>query len=426
MSQTALRISEGFDFRESDVRSYSRSFPVQFDRARGAEIFDSSGRRYIDFLSGCGSLNYGHNHPVLKDALLSFIQDDGVAMGLDLSTGAKTLFMAAFQQHILAPRGLDYVLQFPGPTGTNAIEAALKLARRVTGRSAIYAFTNGFHGMTMGALACTGSAYHRVSTPVGAQDVVRVPYDGYFGTTVDTIDMIEALLSDPSSGFDPPAAFLVEVLQGEGGVNAARKDWVERLGRLARSKGALLIVDDIQAGCGRTGTFFSFEGFDLDPDIVVLSKSISGYGIPLAIVLLKPEHDVWQPGQHNGTFRGNSHAFVTGARALEEFWSGRSDSAADFDALLAANIDSLDQFVVEMCHVHSCCRPKGRGLMRGLLFADPMMAERVRRQAFADGLIIELAGPRDEVLKFMPPLNIEPGILNEGLQMMRTIINVEM
>ena len=305
---------QNFAQNESGVRSYCRSFPVMFKQAQGAELITTEGTRYIDFLAGAGTLNYGHNHPVLKKALIEYIENDGIAHGLDMYSEAKERFLETFNRLILTPRKMqDYLIQFTGPTGTNAVEAALKLARKVKGRNNVISFTNGFHGCSIGSLAVTGNQHHRGAAGVTLSDVSRMPYANYFGDKVNTIAMMDKILADPSSGIDKPAAVIVEVVQGEGGLNAASADWVRKLEKLCRKHDMLLIVDDIQAGCGRTGTFFSFEEMGIKPDMITLSKSISGFGLPFAIVLLREKLDEWTPGEHNGTFRGNNHAFVTAA-----------------------------------------------------------------------------------------------------------------
>jgi len=404
------------------VQSYARAYPRQFDVARGVHIWDRTGTRYIDFLSGAGSLNYGHNHPFLKQALLDYIGSDGIAHSLDLHTLAKEDFLAAFRDVILLPRRLSYKVQFTGPTGTNAVEAALKLARLFTGRTGIVSFTNGFHGVSTGALAATGSKYHRSAAGYPRTGATSMPYDGYFGPDIDTIALAERLLDDPSSGVEMPAAVLVETVQGEGGLNVASADWLRKLAKLCRKRDILLIVDDIQAGCGRTGAFFSFEEAGIVPDIVTLSKSLSGYGLPFSVVLLRPELDIWKPGQHNGTFRGNNHAFVTATAALEHFW--RSD---DFAKDLRENAEHLarrlqgmtDRFSAQLVEV------RGRGMMRGVACRDSDLAERVKARAFRNGLIIECAGPHNEVVKCLSPLTITREELDEGLDVLERAFEVE-
>jgi diaminobutyrate-2-oxoglutarate transaminase len=407
-----------FTRRESNVRSYCRRLGVVFDTARGSLIIDESGRQYVDFLAGCASLNYGHNDPDMKQALLDHIMRDGIAHGLDLFTSAKRKFLEDFESLILEPRGLDHRVQFTGPTGANAVEAALKLARKVTGRTNVIAFTNGFHGVTMGALAATGNKFHRMGPAIPLNGVSRLPYDGYLGKDVDTADVLERMLADPSSGLDAPAAILLETVQGEGGLNAASPSWLRRMAGLAKRYGALLIVDDIQAGCGRTGTFFSFEGTGVVPDLVVLSKSLSGFGLPMALLLIRPQHDMWRPAEHNGTFRGNTHAFVTARIALRKFWS--DDAFARQTAAKAARV--VDRLTA-MTSLIPGSRVKGRGMMIGIDVGSGEMAETICRRCFADGLIIETSGAYDEVVKILAPLTTPDDVLNYGLDVLEAAAN---
>jgi diaminobutyrate-2-oxoglutarate transaminase len=409
-----------YDRRESGVRTYSRSLPRQFDRAEGVWLHDVNGGRYLDFLSGCSSLNYGHNHPVLKQALLEYIGSDGIAHGLDLHTSAKQSFLEALEEVILAPRGLDYRAMFTGPTGTNAVEAAIKLARKVTGRELVVAFTNGFHGMTLGALACTGNAGKRSGAGVPLSHVAHEPFDGYYGPDVDTAALLDQRLSDPSSGLDAPAAILLETVQGEGGLNAASPEWLRAIAAIARKHGALLIVDDIQAGCGRTGGFFSFEGMGFTPDIVTLAKSLSGMGLPFALTLFRPELDIWSPGEHNGTFRGNNHAFVTAAASLRHFWA---DNA--FEVQIARRASLLEQRLEQMAEEHGLST-RGRGMMRGIDVGSGEAASAITQACFAKGLIIETSGSHDEIVKVLAPLVIDDALLGAGLDILGQSISEEL
>ncbi|HEX7063289.1 MAG TPA: diaminobutyrate--2-oxoglutarate transaminase [Woeseiaceae bacterium] len=414
-SETAAQPAQTFERLESRVRSYSRRFPVLFDRAEGSWLHTRDGERYLDFLMGCSSLNYGHNPAPLKEALLDYIERDGITHSLDLHSDVKERFLRELSRTVLTPRGLDYVVQFPGPTGANAVEAALKLARKVTGRENVIAFTNGFHGVTLGALACTGSGHHRGAAGTALGGVTRMPYDGYFGKGVDTAAQLDRLLSDASSGVDAPAAILLETVQGEGGLNVASDEWLRAIAAVARRHGALLIVDDIQAGAGRTGTFFSFEPAGIRPDIVTLAKSVSGYGLPLALVLIDRRHDRWLPGEHNGTFRGNCHAFVTARAALETYWR---DSA--FAEGVRARGELLGRRLAEIARA---ARPhrlelKGRGMMRGLAMPSGELAARVVEGAFARGLVIETSGPDDEVVKCLAALTIDEAELRRGLDIL--------
>lgn len=401
-----------FDELESNVQCYAHSFPVTFHRAQGSYLYDEAGNEYLDFLTGCGSLNYGHNPPPLKQALLEYIEADGIAHGLDMHTRAKAGFMQDFKDIILDPRSMTYRLQFPGPTGTNAVEAAMKIARKVTGRTNIVSFTNGFHGATLGAVAATGNRYHRNGAAVPLSNVTRMPFCGYYGQDTDTLKLMDKMLSDPSSGVDHPAAVIVETVQGEGGLNVAAMDWLKGLEKLCRKHEMLLIVDEIQAGCGRTGTFFSFEPAGIQPDIITLSKSLSGYGLPMALVLLRPELDLWQPGEHNGTFRGNNHAFITASAALKHYWKDDTftDQLQHKAEILSRRLRKIsDQ--VGMTQL----RPKGRGLIQGLQCKTGDIAGRISRQAFSRKLIMETSGNDGQVLKCLCPLTISESELNEGL-----------
>ncbi|MCO8145486.1 diaminobutyrate--2-oxoglutarate transaminase [Rhodovulum tesquicola] len=403
--------------RESAVRSYCRSFPVSFARAEGATLIDADGNSYIDFLAGCSSLNYGHNDPDMKAALVEHIQRDGIAHALDMHTEEKAAFLAAFEHHILHPRGMEHRVMMTGPTGTNAVEAALKLARKVTGRRNVIAFTNGFHGMTLGALALTGNAGKRAGAGTALPDVTHLPYENSMGEDVDTLELIETLLTNPSSGIEPPAAFVVELVQGEGGLNAASCEWVQGIARIAREHGALLIVDDIQAGMGRTGSFFSFDHMGIEPDMVTLAKSLSGFGLPFACVLVRPEHDIWKPAEHNGTFRGNTHAFVTARVALEKFWA---------DDTLRNQIALKSQVLEERLNTIAAriegARLKGRGMMRGVDVGSGELAGRICAEAFRHGLVIETSGAHDEVVKVLAPLTIPMEQFRQGLDILEAAV----
>ncbi len=406
-----------FEARESAVRSYCRIWPTVFGRAAGSRLYDEQGRGYLDFFAGAGALNYGHNNPMLKGALLRYLADDGVIHSLDMYTVAKREFLTAFDELILRPRQLDYRVQFPGPGGANAVEAALKLARKATGRTEIITFTNSFHGMTLGALAVTGSGFHRAGAGIPLSHATPVP----FGKSLDSdgqipdFQWLERLLEDEGSGLDSPAAAIVETVQGEGGINVASAEWLRRLSGLCREHGILLIIDDVQMGCGRTGPFFSFEPSGITPDIVCLSKSISGYGLPLALTLVRPDLDIWAPGEHNGTFRGVNPALVTGSAALRAYWSddrlerGTLAKGERIMAAVTATADSVPSTPILV---------RGRGMACGLAFADGDLAGKVSAAAFEAGLLAETAGPRGQVVKLLPPLTISEAELDGGLSVL--------
>ncbi|WP_024443290.1 diaminobutyrate--2-oxoglutarate transaminase [Mycobacterium sp. UM_WGJ] len=398
-----------FETLESEVRSYCRSWPVTFDRASGSRMWDVNGKEYLDFFAGAGALNYGHNHPDLRAPLVEYLNSDRVVHSLDMNTVAKAEFLERFNDVILKPRELDYKVQFPGPTGTNAVESALKLVRKVTGRESIISFTNAFHGMTLGSLSVTGNSMKRGGAGIPLVHATPMPYDNYLDGVVPDFIWFERLLDDSGSGLNEPAGVIVETVQGEGGINVARLEWLRGLSELCQRHNLLLIVDDVQMGCGRTGPFFSFEAAGIVPDIVCLSKSISGYGLPMALTLFKPELDVWEPGEHNGTFRGQNPSFVTAAAALN-FWT---DNRLEKSVLRKGEL--IEQALTEVVDPIPGVTTRGRGLIRGVAFERPELAAAVCREAFERGLLLETSGPEGEVVKMMPPLVIDDDDLAEGL-----------
>ncbi|MCP3420007.1 diaminobutyrate--2-oxoglutarate transaminase [Bradyrhizobium brasilense] len=397
---------------ESNVRKYSRSFPAIFSRARGSIIETEAGRKVIDFLSGAGALNYGHNNQEIKAALTKYLASDAVIHLLDMATPAKIEFMETFSSVILRERGMQYRFQFTGPTGANAVEAALKLSRKITGRQNVIAFTHGYHGASLGAIAVSGNRFYRAASGAPLFGATFMPYDGYLGPVVDTVGYLRKVLSDESSGVDCPAAILVETVQGEGGINVASKEWLQAIQATAKDIDALFIVDDIQMGCGRTGEFFSFEFAALSPDIVVLSKSLSGYGLPLSMLLIKEEFDAWRPGEHSGTFRGNNLALVAATAAVDIFWRSKAFSQ---------EVQRMGEFMrrrLEVIASGHCNRfaVRGRGMVLGFDCQTAEIAESTARKAFEKGLIIERCGSIDEVIKFLPALTIDSETLIKGIE----------
>lgn len=408
-----------FQQMESNVRGYCRDYPVVFERSLGSEMFTVDGERFIDFLGGAGALSYGHNNPHIKDAVIEYMQGDGVLHGLDLHTKAKQAFLTTLRSTILEPRNMDYKAQFTGPTGTNAVEAALKLARKVTGRQGVITFTNGYHGMTLGALAATGNGHHRGGAGVQLGGTTFMPFDGYFGPDTDTVKYIERLLEDTSSGIHLPAAMILETVQGEGGVNPASAEWLQGIQALCRKHDILFIIDDIQVGCGRTGTFFSFEEMGIDPDMIVLSKSLGGIGLPMALLLMKPEHDQWDIGEHNGTFRGNNLAFIAATTAFQRYWSDDSFTAEikEKGSVLRQHLQWIKADFPELE-----IEIRGRGMIWGLEIPQLGLAGEVVNEAFKRKLIIENCGTGGRVLKFLGPLTMEKAVLEEGLGLLKEAV----
>lgn len=407
-----------FEKLESQVRTYSRMFPAVFNKAKGPFIYDEHGKEYIDFFAGAGAINYGHNNPAISKAMIEYIQQDGIIHSLDKFTVAKRIFLDKLDSYILGPRYLDYKIQFCGPTGTNAVEAALKLSRKAKQRTGVIAFTNAFHGLSLGALAITGNSYYKNDFSTAKMQVAFMPYDRYLGPDIDTSNVLRKYLDDKSSGVNIPAAIILETVQAEGGVNVASIEWLKKIEKICKEFDIVLIVDDIQVGNGRSGDFFSFERAQIKPDIVTLSKSIGG-GMPLSILLIKPELDIWKPGEHTGTFRGNNLSFVAGAKALE-YW--KTDEFSNNVKEKSKLLKILLQNIMAK-HPALITEVRGIGLIAGMVIPGDGICTKVSQEAFKQGVIIELAGPKDEVIKFLPPLIIDEKTLKKGVAILEQSID---
>lgn len=409
-----------FENLESEVRGYIRSFPTIFTKAKGSILTDEQGVEFIDFFAGAGTLNYGHNNDLISNALIEYLQADGIVHGLDMATSAKKEFLQTFQNLILKPRNLEYKVQFTGPTGTNAVETALKLARLVKGRSNVVSFTNGFHGLTQGSSSVTGNNDYRDESYISRSNVSFMPFDSYFGD-MNTMVFFRKFLEDSSSGLDTPAAVIVETIQGEGGINIASKEWLQELESICREYDILLIIDDIQVGNGRTGEFFSFEFAGINPDIVTMSKSIGG-GLPMAIVLLKPDLDQWKPGEHTGTFRGNNLAFIAAKVSLENYWQNDDLTNAVFykEKIIKETLERIAQKHSDTYNIEV----RGRGMAYAFEIKDNnTIAGEISAYAFKESLIVETCGSESQVVKFLPPLVIDEETLREGLKRFETAVD---
>ena len=346
---------------------------------------------------------------------MEYLSEDNIINALDMYTKAKEEFLVTFKEKILAPRNLDYKVMCCGPTGTNAVEAALKLARKNTKRSGVIAFSGAFHGMTLGSLAMTTDRTSREGAGVPLDNVTFVPYDG----TLDSIAYLRWILEDDHSGTEKPAAIFLETLQAEGGINVASVEWLQEIRKICTEYGILMVCDDIQVGNGRTGTFFSFERAGIVPDMVVLSKSISGFGMPMALLLMHPELDIFRPAEHNGTFRGNQLSFIGGTAGINYFVEHELDKEVQKKAKI------VDAFIrEEILPMDARLSYRGMGLMWGIDFGaiDPKLALEAVHEGFDRHLIMEVAGRRDGVLKMMPPLTIPEDILKEGLAIVKEAV----
>lgn len=405
-----------FEKHESEVRSYCRNFPIKLKYAKNAQLISESGEKYIDFFAGAGAINYGHNNPYIKNAILEYLSEDTIIHALDMYTTAKEGFIDTFYNLILKPRNLDYKMMFCGSTGTNAVEAALKLARKYTGRSNVFAFSGAFHGMSLGSLSMTSDSFSRAGGGVSLNNVTFIPYSNQFGDYNKSIEYLEWVLSDDHSGIDKPAAIFLETVQAEGGVNVCDISWLKKLREICDKYEILLVCDDIQVGIGRTGTFFSFERAGVVPDIVVLSKSLSGFGLPMSMLLMRPEIDVFRPAEHNGTFRGNQLAFV-GAKAAVEYYC-----ANDLSSVVKQNSEIIENFIKEnILPLNNKLSYRGIGMIWGIDFAEigEDISKKVMFECVKNNLIIERAGRHDSVVKILPPLTIEKEKLMEGLNILK-------
>lgn len=411
--------TEPFIKYESEVRSYCRHFPVVFKKAKDAFFIDENGEKYIDFFCGAGAENYGHNNDYIKEKVIDYLAQDGIIHALDLYTEAKRDFIEFFETKILQPRGFNYKIQFPGPTGTNAVESALKLARKVKQRRTVWAFMGAFHGMTLGALALTTDVASRGGAGVPLENVVHIPAP-YMFPELDVIKYMQTLLDDDHSAIEKPAALVIETVQAEGGIHVYSVEFLQGLRKFCDDNDILLIVDDVQVGCARTGTYFSFERAGIVPDIVALSKSIGGFGFPFALTLFKPELDIWTPGEHNGTFRGNQVAIVAAKAGLEYMLNEKVEEQVANKALIE------EKFIKEeILPLDSRLSYRGIGLVWGVDFEkipDEKFCDKVQDICFKNKLIIEAAGRKNAVIKTMPPLTISEETLLEGLKILKNAI----
>ncbi|MBB3104566.1 diaminobutyrate-2-oxoglutarate transaminase [Azomonas macrocytogenes] len=393
-------------------------------RARGIHVEDMEGRRFIDCLAGAGTLALGHNHPVVVEAIRQVLADELPLHTLDLTTPVKDRFVQDLFAVLPAAFSKNAKIQFCGPTGTDAVEAALKLVRTATGRSTVLAFQGGYHGMSQGALSLMGNL--KAKLPLGAllsQGVQFLPYPyeyrcpfgvgGQEGIKIN-LNYIKNLLNDPEGGVLPPAAVIVEAVQGEGGMIPAAKEWLQGLRELTAAAGIPLILDEIQSGFGRTGKMFAFEHAEIVPDVIVLSKAIGG-SLPLSVVVYQDKFDKWEPGAHAGTFRGNQMAMAAGSAVIRYIESENLIShAADMGALLRERLSAFQKYFPELGEI------RGLGLMIGVEIVDPagpvdalghppfnsLLASRIQRECLKRGLILELGGRQGCVVRFLPPLII--------------------
>jgi diaminobutyrate-2-oxoglutarate transaminase len=405
---------------ESESRYYSETFPTTFATAIDSIIKDINGKSYIDFLAGAGALNFGHNHPELVKCVLDHLAQGKIIHSPDADTETRAEFRQVLGK-VLELEENKYKIIFPGPTGTNAIEVALKIARKSTSRKHVIACAGGYHGVTLGSLALTESKLSRAGAGIPLDYVHRIPFPASDGK--HHLNSLEKTLQLMNREGTPAAALLFEVVQCEGGVNIADPYWMDNICQILHKHGVLCIVDEIQAGCGRTGSFLSFQQSKLKPDVICLSKSISGIGLPLSAVILDGKYDCLMPGQHSGTFRGNNLALATGTCAINIWIRDSLSTQVTRKASLVQKY--LKDLASDFPRVIRDVR--GIGLVWGIEFQRPQYAKKCVSESFSKGLLIERCGKVGEVVKLLPPLTIEKKYLRQGLALLReSVDNVDL
>ncbi|WP_018268006.1 diaminobutyrate--2-oxoglutarate transaminase [Methylosinus sp. LW4] len=404
---------------ESNARTYPRSLPIALRAGRGVIVEDTEGREYIDCLAGAGALALGHNHPIVVEAIRATLAEEAPFQTLDLPTPLKDRFIRELFDSLPPSFAEEFKIQFCGPSGADAIEAALKLVKTATGRRGIASFQGAYHGMTHATLGVTGEPTPRRSVGGLGGEVQFLPYPsdyrcpfglgGEAGWAMGA-RYIENLLEDPNSGVLPPAGMILEVVQGEGGVNPAPDDWLRKIRDITRRRGVPLIIDEVQTGLGRTGRMYACEHAGVTPDVLVLSKAIGG-GLPLSVVVYHRDLDLWKAGAHAGTFRGNQLAFASGAATIRHIMRERLDlNAETMGARLRRGLASIAADA-------SCIGDiRGRGLMIGVEIVDdgasdgatrpaaPETARKIQYECLRRGLILELGGRFASVVRLLPPL----------------------
>jgi diaminobutyrate-2-oxoglutarate transaminase len=415
--------------RESNARTYARNLGLALSEAKGIYVKDVDGKTYIDCLACAGALPLGHNHPAVKQAIYDALNNDLPMQTLDLVTPIKDEFVSELFESLPAEFSRNAKIQFCGPSGSDAVEAALKLVKTATGRRAVGAFRGGYHGMTHGSLALMGSLGPKMQVPGLMPDVHFFPYPyhhrypigaGNFEQDYQQCSQyIETALGDPEGGILPLAGLIMEIVQGEGGVIPAPDAWVREVRRITRERNIPLIVDEVQTGLGRTGTLYAFERSGITPDVIVLSKAVGG-SLPLAVILYKDELDIWQPGAHAGTFRGNQLAMATGLATIRYI---RENQLTTYVEQVGMHFQ-MQLWQIQAEFPHFIADVRGRGLMVGVELSEPVrhLARQLQAECLDRGLIIELGGRNSSVVRFLPPLIIEAPQIDDVCQIFRDAV----
>ncbi|AWK43828.1 diaminobutyrate--2-oxoglutarate transaminase family protein [Photorhabdus laumondii subsp. laumondii] len=421
--------------QESSAVSYPKRIQISLEKGNGCYVQDIDGNVFIDFLSGAGSLPLGHSHPELIAEVNA--QVSKLCLGLDFPTPAKELFTEAHLSMLPESLRNKYKIHFCGPTGADAIEAAIKLAKIATGADEIISFRGGYHGCTHAAIAVTGNRSMKKNILGKMPGVHFFPYGSESQSSEswvlnsDHLDAglyLESALNDANSGLGNIAAIILELIQGEGGVYSAQKSFVDSIIRVSKTYSIPVIIDEIQTGCGRTGTWYAFEQYGIEPDIFVTSKGTSGIGLPSSLMFYKKDFNNWTSGIHIGTFRGNQLAFASGTKAIEiikrdnllENVKQRSIQIKKHLAALKNNFNIIGEI-------------RGKGLMLGVEIlnastgkACEITAKHIQKIALNKGLITELGGRNDTVLRILPPLNVSSDTIEEAIEILRNTFRAYM
>jgi diaminobutyrate-2-oxoglutarate transaminase len=407
---------------ESSAISYPKGMPMAIRRARGATVEDVDGNCYIDFFGGAGVMNVGHSNPQVLDAVTNQLAE--LTHALDFPNPSRNKLVKSLSA--LLPESLTR-LMFGGPTGSDAVESAVKLARYNTGRYPVVAFEGSYHGMTAGALSLSSGRHFKEDFLPLVPEIHFVPY-AYcyrcaFGQERHTCNLecaryLDHVLEDPHSGVGLPAAVIVESIQGEGGSIVPPDEFIPMVRDSCSRHDVVMIADEVQSGFCRTGKMFAFEHTNTVPDIVTMSKALGGVGLPISAIAYKETLNTWTTGKHIGTFRGNVAAYAAGRAAID--FMIQNDLAEHASKLGAILLGLLEEIETDSAIVGDV---RGKGLMLGVEIVEDKskkipsaeLAARIRAGCHRRGLLIEIGGHYDNVARFLPPLVLTEELAKNGL-----------
>ena len=427
------------ELTESNARSYPRKFPFAIAKAKGSWVTDVEGNKYLDFLCGAGTLALGHNDSEINQTMVDLLTGDAPLHTLDLTTPVKDKFVHTLLSLLPGELKDNAKVQFCSPSGTDAVDAALKLCKTATGRSSVIAFQGGYHGMGHGALALTGNLTAKNKVHGLMPDVHFFPYPysyrcpfglgGEAGVKA-ACTYFEHVLKDPESGITKPAAVIIEPIQGEGGVIPAPVEFLQTIRRVTQELDIPMIVDEIQCGIGRSGKFFAFEYADIVPDVILASKAIGG-SQPLSVVIYNKKLDKWEQGAHAGTFRGNQLAMAAGTVVMNrvskpEFLEEVREKGKIIEERLLA-LKAKTKIIGDV---------RAKGLMIGTEFVNPKgqpdgigslptsgeIAAKVQKICFENVFVAEKGGRGGSVMRCLCALNITKDEINTAMDIFEKVV----